>query len=130
MTDRLTVRRQAKADVREAARWYERQRHGLGRAFLHQIDVLLDRIREDPLPHQVVYRGVRRAIPRGSRTAFSTVSRDRLFSCLRWCICIATPPRGRIAIPGVMANNAFDGPAGLHSLAAAGQRGRWTARRS
>ena len=64
MTYRLTVRRQAKADIREAARWYERQRHGLGRAFLHQIDMLLDRIRKDPLQHQVVYRGVRRAIPR------------------------------------------------------------------
>ena len=64
MTYRLTVRRQAKADIREAARWYERQRLGLGRAFLQQIDMLLDRIREDPLQHQVVYRGVRRAIPR------------------------------------------------------------------
>lgn len=41
-----------------------RQRRGLGRAFLHQIDMLLDRIRQDPLQHQVVYRGVRRAIPR------------------------------------------------------------------
>ena len=46
---------------------YERQRHGLGRAFLHQVDVLLDRIREDPVQHQVVYRGVRRAIPRRFR---------------------------------------------------------------
>ena len=64
MTYRLTVRRQAKADIREAARWYERQRHGLGRALLQQIDMLLDRIREDPLQHQVVYRGIRRAIPR------------------------------------------------------------------
>jgi toxin ParE1/3/4 len=64
VTYRLTVRRQAKADIRAAARWYERQRPGLGRAFLHQIDVLLDRIREDPLQHQVVYRSVRRAIPR------------------------------------------------------------------
>ncbi|MBI1957923.1 MAG: type II toxin-antitoxin system RelE/ParE family toxin [Candidatus Rokubacteria bacterium] len=50
--------------MREAARWHERQRPGLGRAFLHQIDVLLGRIREDPLQHQVVYRSVRRAIPR------------------------------------------------------------------
>ncbi len=116
MTYRLTVRRQAKADIREAARWYERQR---------QIDTLLDRIREDPLQHQVVYRGARRAIPRGSPTAFSTVSTDPLFSCLRWCICIATPPRGRIASPGVKANNAFDLPAGSHSRAAAGQRGRY-----
>jgi len=64
VTYRLPVRRQGKADIREAARWYERQRPGLGRAFLHQIDVLLDGIREDPPQHQVVYRSVRRAIPR------------------------------------------------------------------
>lgn len=64
MTYRLTVRRQAKVDIREAARWYERQRHGLGRTFIRQIDMLLDRIRDDPLRHQVVYRAVRRAIPR------------------------------------------------------------------
>ena len=50
--------------MRYAARWYERQRRGLGRAFLHQIDALLDRVRENPLQHEHVYRGVRRAIPR------------------------------------------------------------------
>ena len=75
------------------ARWYERQRPRLGRAFLHQIDVLLGRIREDPLQH---HRSFTAAFAEpshaGSPTAFSTVSTDRLFSCLRWCICIATPP--------------------------------------
>lgn len=64
MSYRLVVRRQAKADMREAARWYERQRAGLGRAFVQQIDALLDRVRLKPMEYQIVYREVRRAIPR------------------------------------------------------------------
>ena len=64
MTYRLVVRRQAKADIREAARWYESQRVGLGRAFVQQIDALLDRVRLNPMQYQVVHREVRRAIPR------------------------------------------------------------------
>lgn len=64
MTFRLVVRRQAKADIRQAARWYETQRLGFGRAFVQQIDTLLDRVREDPMQYQVAYRQVRRAIPR------------------------------------------------------------------
>ena len=63
MTYRLIVRRQAKADIREAARWYKGQRPGLGRTFVQQIDALLDRVRVNPTQHQVVYREVRRAIP-------------------------------------------------------------------
>ena len=64
MTYQLVVRRQAKADIREAARWYERQRAGLGRAFVQQIDALLDRVRLNPMQYQIVYREVRRALPR------------------------------------------------------------------
>ena len=64
MTYRLVVRRQAKADIREAARWYESRRVGLGRAFVQQIDALLDRVRLNPKQYQVVHREVRRAIPR------------------------------------------------------------------
>jgi plasmid stabilization system protein ParE len=64
VTYRLVVRRQAKADAREATRWYERQRVGLGRAFVQQIDALLDRVRLNPMQYQIVHRGVRRAIPR------------------------------------------------------------------
>ena len=64
MTYRLRVRREAKTDIREAARWYESQRAGLGRAFVQQIDTLLDRVRLNPSQYQVVYREVRRAIPR------------------------------------------------------------------
>lgn len=64
MTYRLVVRRQAKADIREAAGWYERQRGGLGHSFVRQIDALLDRIRLNPMQHPIVHREVRRAIPR------------------------------------------------------------------
>ena len=63
MTYRLVVRRQAKADIREAARWYEGERTGLGRAFVRQIDALLDRVHSNPMQYQVVHREVRRAIP-------------------------------------------------------------------
>jgi plasmid stabilization system protein ParE len=64
VTYRLVVRRQAKADIREAARWYERQRVGLGRAFVQQVNALLDRVRLNPMQYQIVHREVRRAIPR------------------------------------------------------------------
>lgn len=60
----LRVRREAKTDIRQAARWYEGQRVGLGRAFVQQIDVLLDRVRLNPMQYQVVHREVRRAVPR------------------------------------------------------------------
>lgn len=64
MTHRRVVRRQAKADIREAARWYNSQRRGLGRAFVQQVDALLDRISLNPMQHPIVHREVRRAIPR------------------------------------------------------------------
>jgi plasmid stabilization system protein ParE len=64
VTYRLVVRRQAKADIRKAARWYEGQRVGLGRAFVQQVDALLDRVRLNPMQYQIVHRQVRRAIPR------------------------------------------------------------------
>ena len=64
MTYRLVVRQQAKADIRQAARWYERQRGGLGRAFVQHIDALLGSVRLNPMQYQVVHREVRRAIPR------------------------------------------------------------------
>jgi hypothetical protein len=61
---RLIVRSAAKADIRIAARWYEGQRLGLGRAFVEQIDGAFDRVRANPQQYQVVYREIRRAIAR------------------------------------------------------------------
>ncbi len=111
MTYPLVVRRQAKADIREAARWYERQRGGLGRAFVQQIDALLDRVRLNPMQHQIVHREVRRAIPRRFPTACFTESTDPRFSCLPSLICIAIRPSGRIAKRAVKANNRLERPA-------------------
>ena len=59
---RLLVRRRAKTDVRSAARWYELQRPGLGREFVAEVDAALNRVAENPLRYQVLYRGVCRAI--------------------------------------------------------------------
>ena len=62
MTYRLVVRRQAKLDLRRAARWYEEQRPGLGRELVAEVDTVLDRITANPHQWPVIYREVRRAI--------------------------------------------------------------------
>ena len=62
MKYRLVVRRQAKADIRSAARRYELQRPGLGREFVAEVDAALKRVAENPLQYQVLHRGARRAI--------------------------------------------------------------------
>lgn len=64
MTYRLLIRRQAKGDLRQAARWYERRMPGLGREFVAEIDAAVDRIVDNPLQYQVIYKNARRAIAR------------------------------------------------------------------
>ena len=59
---RLLVRRQAKADVRLAARRYELQRPGLGREFVVEVDAALNRLGENPFQYQVLHREARRSI--------------------------------------------------------------------
>lgn len=62
MKYRLLIRRQAKNDLRQAARWYEGQNVGLGRELVTEIAVALNRIVENPLQYQTIYGEVRRAI--------------------------------------------------------------------
>lgn len=64
MNYRLLIRRQAKSDLRQAARGYEGQSSGLGREFVAEVEAVLNRIGENPLQYQTIYREVRRAIPR------------------------------------------------------------------
>ncbi|MBI3512628.1 MAG: type II toxin-antitoxin system RelE/ParE family toxin [Proteobacteria bacterium] len=64
MIYRLVVRRQAQEDIRTAAHWYAGQRVGLGRAFVQQIDRVLDRILVNPEHYPVVHQEIRRAIAR------------------------------------------------------------------
>jgi hypothetical protein len=44
----LLLRGRAKADIRRAAKWYERQREGLGRDFVAEVDGALALIEANP----------------------------------------------------------------------------------
>jgi plasmid stabilization system protein ParE len=61
---RLIVRPKAEADMVEAFDWYEERRPGLGHEFLGTIRSVLQAIADHPLRHSVIYREVRRALPR------------------------------------------------------------------
>ena len=64
MSYELLIRRQAKADMRRAARWYEHQLLGLGREFVAEVDAVLDRVVENPFQYQAIHHDIRRALPR------------------------------------------------------------------
>lgn len=54
----------AQADLRNARDWYERQRVGLGAAFLLAVEDTFERINRTPEIHPIVYQNVRRALTR------------------------------------------------------------------
>jgi plasmid stabilization system protein ParE len=60
----VIVRRRARADVREAALRYERERPGLGVEFTTELDVVVARISQNPLQFPEVGGGTRRALLR------------------------------------------------------------------
>jgi len=60
----LILRPAAAADVEAAYRWYERQRAGLGDAFLEAVRTALGAIGANPLSSPVVHRNTRRALVR------------------------------------------------------------------
>lgn len=64
MSYNLLFRRQAQGDLQRAAKWYEKQRAGLGREFVLDVETVLKRIVENPFLNQEIYRKVRRAIAR------------------------------------------------------------------
>ena len=51
-------------EVDDAYRWYEQRQTGLGDDFLLALDEVFDRLQKMPEAHQVIYRDVRRALPR------------------------------------------------------------------
>jgi len=57
---RVSIRAGAEADLREAYEWYERQRPGLGEAFLAAAADAFVRLEKDPETCPVYYRGLRR----------------------------------------------------------------------
>jgi plasmid stabilization system protein ParE len=60
----LLIRGRAKADIRRAAKWYERQREGLGRDFVAEVDAALALIEANPEQYEIVHREIRHAILR------------------------------------------------------------------
>jgi toxin ParE1/3/4 len=58
----LQVRDEAKADLAEAASWYEARDHGLGQTFLDEIERVFVRIERNPAGYPVWHRGLRKAL--------------------------------------------------------------------
>ncbi len=62
MSLEVHLRPEAEADIEEAARWYEKQREGLGQDFLDELLFAIDTISENPHIFPVVHRHTHRAI--------------------------------------------------------------------
>lgn len=54
-------RREARADVLDAYRWYEQQEPGLGAEFCEELRATIQRVRENPKGYRVLHRDTRRA---------------------------------------------------------------------
>ena len=57
---RVIVRPEARADILAAYRWYEKERNGLGTAFLQAIRSTMDTVGENPEVYAVVRGDIRR----------------------------------------------------------------------
>ena len=61
----LSFHPEVENDVKEAYRWYEKQKLGLGDDFFAAIEAVYDRLQVAPQAHQAIFQQVRRALPRG-----------------------------------------------------------------
>lgn len=64
MAQRLVVQPQSDLDIQAAAVWYEDQRAGLGMRFLEELDVVFQRIEDNPRQFPRIDSNVRRALLR------------------------------------------------------------------
>lgn len=60
----MIIRPEAEADLVNARDWYERQRKGLGAAFLLCVEEVFERVDRMPEMYAAVYHDVRRALTR------------------------------------------------------------------
>jgi toxin ParE1/3/4 len=58
---RLVLRRQAKADLREAFDWYDERQPGLGQAFRASVEATLSSIQDQPRMYPKIDPAIRRA---------------------------------------------------------------------
>ncbi|MFY9344385.1 MAG: type II toxin-antitoxin system RelE/ParE family toxin [Planctomycetota bacterium] len=59
---RITVRAEAAAEIESAARWYEGQRPGLGKALLVEVQHMIEVVSESPRRFREVHRQTRQAL--------------------------------------------------------------------
>ena len=64
MSRQLILKPDAELDLKQAYRWYEEQRSGLGQEFLEQTEVTLERIRLNPKSGSPTHRECRLALTR------------------------------------------------------------------
>ena len=64
MSRNLVFRQQARREFDAAGDWYERERSGLGEAFLAEVDQALRKIAGNPDSFPEVLKGVRKAVVR------------------------------------------------------------------
>jgi plasmid stabilization system protein ParE len=76
VTATLIVQPEAEADLKEAFRWYQAQRQGLGQEFLDEASRALSRIAEQPLRYALVHGEARRALLRRFPYVVLYVARD------------------------------------------------------
>ena len=62
MSLRLDFRSAAANDLEEAAGWYESKQSGLGRRFLEEINLSLERVQESPLSFAIAEDEIRRSV--------------------------------------------------------------------
>jgi plasmid stabilization system protein ParE len=60
----MIIRPEAEVDLTNARDWYERQRAGLGAAFLLCVEEVLERISRTPEMYRVVHQDIWRALTR------------------------------------------------------------------
>lgn len=64
MNHRILIRPEAEGEIKEAYRWYESKRRGLGEDFLLCVEEGLEKIRRNPATYPVVHRDVHRLLIR------------------------------------------------------------------
>ncbi len=65
MSRELFLRAEAEAEIAEAADWYNREKPGLGVAFVLAVNATIEAIQRNPFQYQIIWRQFRRAgVPR------------------------------------------------------------------
>ena len=75
----MIIQAEVREEIDEAYTWYEGRRTGFGEEFLTEIQLVLDRIQQNPELHAPGYRSVRHAlVKRFSYAVYYRIEPDRI----------------------------------------------------